>query len=491
MSMNRLVAWITFLAVFAMAARVSVDSDTWWHLRAGQWMLENRAILQVDHFSYTRAGQPWQYPGWLVEVPMIWMYQLAGPGGLNLWTAFMVTLTFAFTWRTLSGGVFLRAFVIVLAAAVSGVYWAARPYLVTFLLAAIYLWLLEEFRWQPGARSSRRLYWLPGLMLVWVNSHGGFAAGFLIWGIYWLDRMVAWALERTGLRPLKPGETSSNWPSLRRLTLIGLLMFAAVCANPAGPAMLLYPFKTVSIGALQDYIAEWQSPDFHLRSTQPFIWLLLLTFGAVAVSRRRIALTDFLLTAGFTYMALLAVRNMALFALALPPVLTRHAAPLMAALARRSGLRLSPPSPTRWQSRLNGLIFGLLLLLVILKAASVISLDANLAEFRKTLPVDAVAFLRAESPPGRLFNAYNWGGYLLWELPDYPVFIDGRTDLYNDEIIQQWLQVVRAEPGWQSLLDTWQVRLILLEPSMPVVAHLEQNGWRKAFGDELSVVYLR
>jgi len=79
------------------------------------------------------------------------------------------------------------------------------------------------------------------------------------------------------------------------------------------------------------------------------------------------------------------------------------------------------------------------------------------------------------APPGRLFNSYNWGGYLLWELPEYPVFIDGRTDLYNDELINEWLQVMRGEPGWQEALDRWQVRLVLLEPGAPVVEQLAPN----------------
>src|SRR5512141_790592 len=115
--MPRLVTVITFLAIFAMAARISVDTDTWWHLRAGQWIWDNQALLKVDPFSYTRSGASWQYPGWLVEVPLFWIYHAFGPGGLNMWTAGMVTLAFAFVWRTLSGGPFLRAFVMVLAAA--------------------------------------------------------------------------------------------------------------------------------------------------------------------------------------------------------------------------------------------------------------------------------------------------------------------------------------------------------------------------------------
>ncbi len=184
MSTRRLVTWITFLAIFAMAARISVDTDTWWHLRAGEWILENRAVPQTDPFSYTRGGAPWQYPGWLVEVPMALIYRLAGPGGLNLWTAAMVTLTFAFLWRALTGGAFLRAFTLILAATASGVYWAARPYLVTFLFAAIFLWVLEDFRWGRADRLGGCLcLWSSGQTAM-VGLQSGSSSGEFIWSMH-------------------------------------------------------------------------------------------------------------------------------------------------------------------------------------------------------------------------------------------------------------------------------------------------------------------
>jgi hypothetical protein len=482
LSTHRLVTLITFLAIFAMAARISVDSDTWWHLRAGQWIVENRAVPQTDPFSYTRAGEAWKYPGWLVEVPMYWLYQTAGPGGLNLWTAVMVTLTFVFVWQTLSGGTFLKAFITVLAAAASGVYWAARPYLVTFLLAAVILWILEVYRWQHSPASQKRLWWLPVLMVVWVNSHGGFAVGFILFGVYWLDDLVSQVVhEKVGLRRL-------NY----RLTLIGLLMLLAVCLNPSGSVMLAYPFKTVSIGALGEYIQEWQSPNFHLRQAQPFIWLLILTIGAVGISRRRLALSDFLLVSGFTYMALMAWRNVALFALVAPIALTRYAAPVLEALGRRWSFHgASTAWPRGALAVLNWAMFILLVLAALLQAAKTLPTAANEEVFRENMPVGAVEYICKAMPPGRLFNSYNWGGYLLWELPEYPVFIDGRTDLYNDEIINQWLQVVRGERGWREALDRWGVRLVLLEPAMPVVSLLPGQGWLLLYADETAVVYGR
>jgi len=495
MTTRRLVTWIVFLAIFAMAARVSVDSDTWWHLRAGQWIVEHHEVPQIDPFSYTRQGETWQYPGWLVEVPMYWIYRSFGPGGLNVWTALMVTLAFVFVWKTMSGGVFLKAFVVVLAAAASGVYWAARPYLVTFVLAAVFLWVLEDFRWEKDSRAHLRLWLLPLLMVLWANSHGGFAVGFLIWGVYCAAEFVSWVFPRVFNFIKKGGAQQLTAPTGQRLgllLLIGIFMVVAVILNPSGPVMLLYPFKTVGISALKEYIQEWQSPDFHSLSVQPFAWLLIFTIGIIGASRRRIALTDFLLFAGFAYMGLMAGRNIALFALVAPMVLARHAAPLLSAARRSLGLRTySTGSVQRGQTILNSILLGILFIAVILKVSLVFPESANNKVFQETLPVEAVNFIKANHLQGRLFSSYNWGGYLLWTLPQYPVFIDGRTDLYNDELINQWVQVVRAETGWQDVLEKWNVHLILLEPGMKVVELLSGNGWHLLYSNQKAVIYAK
>ncbi len=503
LSLSNLVIWVTFLAIFAMAAQPSLDSDTWWHLRTGQWILENRAIPAVDPFSYTRAGEAWPHPGWLIQIPMIWIYQALGPGGLNLWVALMVTAAFMLVWRTLSGGVFLRAFVLVIAAATSGVYWAARPYLVTFLMSAAFLAILESIRkdttpsdepegtllaQKPPPSSLKRLLRLPVLMVIWVNSHGGFATGFLIWGTYLAGELARAAQRLVNREPL----ISEDRYRLAWWSGSGVLMVLAVCLNPDGPVMLLYAFKTVSIDALQDFILEWQSPDFHLAQAQPALWLLLMLIAALGVSRQRIRLTDFLLAAGFTYLALLAWRNLALFALALPMVITRHAADPLAEFGGRVGFHgASADRPVGLQALLNTMLLAALALAAIARAAVAFPLESNREAWRQTLPVDAVSYLEVNPQPGRLFNSYNWGAYLIWELPEQPVFIDGRTDLYNDDVIGQWLKVVRGDTGWQETLDHWGVHLLLIEPSLPLNPLLPDNGWIEIYRDEVAVIYRR
>ena len=97
---------------------------------------------------------------------------------------------------------------------------------------------------------------------------------------------------------------------------------------------------------------------------------------------------------------------------------------------------------------------------------------------------------RASSPP-RLFNSYNWGGYLLWNLPEYPVFVDGRADLYGNEIIDQWRQIVFAEENSMELLDQWDINLILLEPTWPIVKQLSLYGWTTIFQDKSAIIFQR
>jgi len=164
--LDRLVGVMTLLLVFAMAARFAVGADTWWHLRAGEWIWQHKALPWVDHFSYTRAGSPWHYPGWPIEVLMYGLVRLGGLGALGVWQAIMVTATFAVVWKMSSGHPLLKAAFVLLGAVTASFHWTARPYLVTLLFTALFLWLLQS--WKAGRR--RALWWLPVLMVVWVKA---------------------------------------------------------------------------------------------------------------------------------------------------------------------------------------------------------------------------------------------------------------------------------------------------------------------------------
>lgn len=483
MSFRRLVTTLTFLAIFTMAVRVSIDSDTWWHLRAGQWIVEHRQILTTDPFSLTRQGQPWVYPGWLAQVGLYAIYAVSGFRGLIVLTALMVTLAFAFVWRAAPGPALLKAFLFLLAAAASGVYWSARPQILSFALTGAFLWLLERFR--AGSRGS--LIALPFLMALWVNLHGGFAIGFVLLGAYiageCLDGGLAVALGQVHWRE----SWALKWPAIRDLALAGVASLVAVGANPAGYRMLAYPFKTVSIGVLQDYIQEWQSPNFHHLETLPFLWLLLLAVVILSASRLRRHPVEIILVGAFAYLGMLAGRNIALFALVVLPGLARHGASIVHALtaARVAGRQV----PQRLARALNIAILALLTLGALVKVSLPLSTSTIDEAIRGQAPVDAAAFLEKTRPAGALFNSYNWGGYVMWRLyPEYLTFVDGRTDLFNDELLQQYLSAWRGESSYINLFQEWGIRVVLIEPDAPLVGVLTQAGWREAYADARAIV---
>jgi len=478
-SYRRLVTIVTLLAIFTMALRVSVANDSWWHLRAGEWILDNGRPLRVDLFSLTRQGQPWIYPGWLAEIAMGLLFRWLGYGGLNLLTALAVLVAFAFLWRIVQAPPLVKGFSFVLAAAVSGVYWSARPHILSFAMTGAFLWALARFR-QDGLKAI----WLPpALMALWVNLHGGFVIGLLLLAV----ELASLLLERFGPARLQTPPEGGTGRNLRDLLGASLLSLLVVSLNPNGPVMLLYPWKTVSIGVLRDYIQEWQSPDFHSLQVQPFLWMLFLTFALMAISPRRPTWRQLLTVGLFGYMGFLAARNVALFGLmALPP------------LADHAGATLEPWIPGPYGGRqltgraaaaLNAVLLGLVVLAALLKARIPLSLAANEAAVRDQQPVQAVEYIATYQPPGPLFNSYNWGSYVIWRLyPEYLSFVDGRTDLFDDEILEQYLTLWRADEGWEQLVQRWDLRLALLEPQAPLSAALRQVGWASLYQDDQSII---
>ena len=291
---------------------------------------------------------------------------------------------------------------------------------------------------------------------------------------------------------------------------MALICLAVVVINPQTYRMYTYPFQTVSIGVLRDFIQEWRSPDFHGLHLHPFIWMLLLTLAAMGFSGRRADLTDVGLVAGLAYMSLLAGRNIALFALIDGPVLARYGAPALSRLAGalasvlspstvlRTGLsktaraRARPPLSPRL-ALLNWALLGLVVVAALVKVAVPLLPAEREKEMADFLPVEAVRFIQREGLPGAMFNSYNWGGYLIWTLhPDYPVFVDGRTDLYDDPFLRNYLDVVLMRESWREVLARYGVRFILIERDSVLARFLaEDGGWQQRYADDLSIVFTR
>ena len=480
---RRLTTTILFVAIFTMAVRPPVDTDTWWHLQAGRVTLERGRILQTDLFSHTRYGSPWVNHSWLSQVILYGLFDRCSYAGLGLWMGALATVTLAFVYLQMEGGVFIRAFILVLAAATSAVIWSARPQLFSFLLTAVVTYLLYLFKW----RGVNRLWLLPPLFVLWVNLHAGYALGFMV-----LTAFVAGEVMNHLLEPLAPADDPVvDWRGIGWIVGATLLSAILLVINPNTTRMWTYYLQTVRIDVLQDFIQEWRSPDFHLIRLQPFIWLLLATMTAMGLSSRRIDGTDLALVGGFAYAGLLATRNVAPFALVATPVLSRHLTAIGSDLwSRKRDLR-QVATPAR--AAINWTLLALLVALAAVKIRQPLRRSFNEALQRESLPVGAVEWIEEHQPEGEMFNHYNWGGYLIWQLwPDYRVFVDGRTDLYGNDLLRQYLKVQAAQPGFNDVLKAYDVDWVLMPSGGTLSAQLDhQAEWSEVYRDDLAAIWVR
>jgi hypothetical protein len=107
-------------------------------------------------------------------------------------------------------------------------------------------------------------------------------------------------------------------------------------------------------------------------------------------------------------------------------------------------------------------------------------------------PEQAVEFLRSHTGVHRLFAYYDWGGYAIWQLyPGQRVFIDGRADLYGDDLLHQFQQAAQLRPGWKQIMDQWAVDAILVPPSGALAQGLSLDpGWHARYSDSQAILYL-
>jgi hypothetical protein len=345
----------------------------------------------------------------------------------------------------------------------------------SFLLSAVFLTVLYDYARAP----TRRVWWLVPLMALWANLHAGYSIGLIFVGTF----VVGMVLNRLGSVP-----TAYTLHDVAHLVGVGVGCLLALLLTPYGLDTLRVPFETIGIGALRQFIQEWNSPNFQSTATWPLIAMVIVSVAAAWLSRSQWDWVSFLLWGGTLFMALLYGRNFAVFAVAAAPILSMWADD---ALRARGWALRSRPTNARY-ARLNWALVVLVWAGVLLYVTGAVWPSRVMREAQQAvLPIDAVAWLKQERPEGKLFNSYNWGGYLIWAAPEYPVFIDGRTDLYG-EFVYTYFQIANGLGRWREALDEYTVDIVMVEAGSGLDRALRREpGWRLAYRDDLAVIHLR
>jgi hypothetical protein len=487
-----LIPLILALLIFTMAARTPLDSDMWWHLRAGTTMIEDGRPLLVDQFSFTRDGASWINHSWLSEVILALLYRWMGYPGLALFVAFLATASLMTTYIYMQGHPIFRSFLILLGVIVSAVVWSPRPQIISLVLLALVGYIHYLYKWQ----QQDKLWLLPVIFLFWGNLHGGFAVGFIFLGTVITGEVF------NRLFGSREFALSLNWNEIFRLILWSVASWGILPVNPNGFAIWKIPFQTVGVTFLQNYIQEWASPNFHEIAQQPMLWLLLIILFVFGLNKRRVDGADLAIVVSFAYMALLGRRHMAPFSIVSLPIIARYGWPILLEwhdtiirpklLKNRryqeSKVDLKQKTPQRIINLSIIFLFGFLAVgkLVAVSQSSLVEAYAQ-----QQYPVEAVKWINENYPDSNIFSEYEWGGFLTWQVPESKVFLDGRTDLFGDEINNLWLSIISGDKGWNEKLDQYEAELILIYNDRPWNTEISLSDWKEVYRDQKTIIYLR
>ncbi|MGH7776776.1 MAG: hypothetical protein ACREPI_06330 [Candidatus Dormibacterales bacterium] len=458
------------------------DPDFWWHVRIGQWMVQNGRLPSHDLFTYTVPGNVWTDHEYVTEVLMYLAYRAGGAAAVSLGFGAVSWLGLYAVYRTCEPE--RRPYVIVglvllLAVLAGEPIWGPRAQMLEFSFTALLLYWLQGYL----SGRSRAIVWFPLVMVVWANTHGSFVVAFAFLGAALAAEGARWALDRSSRV-----HRDRFWV----LAAVFVASAAAMLVTPHGPGFVLYPLRTQGSAAQQLLIQEWLSPDFHAAYLRPFEAMLLVLVVGFAV--RRPSLYELLVSLIAVALALESQRHIALFVAACTPVVVASWSAGWTQVARRLRPRLRGGKAPRGAAVVTAVALALIGVASAVKVASDLSTQARVTA--ASYPVGAATWLAAHPGVGtRMFNQYGWGGYLVerfYPQPDRRVFIFGEAELMGDSMLYRYNDLQTLRPDWRAILDRYRVDYVVFNHGAALSnVLLTQPDWKRVYSDGVADIFVR
>jgi hypothetical protein len=459
--------------ILAIGRKLLSDPDIYWHLGAARWIFDHGAVPSADPFSHSMPNAPWLAHEWLAEVILGGIHGIGGWPGLAALTGLAFGTALALLCRYL-----LRHFepaqalnLVVLAAVLAIPHLLARPHVLAWPL--LVGWTIVLLGSRELGRAPRWPWAL--LIVVWANLHGSFVLGL---GLAAFFAVEAVALTGTGQRRA----AARDWGIFLALSA------SAALATPYGIDGLIYTFSVHDMAYAMEVIDEWRSPDFH--QMQP-LELGLMAAGLAILGRGlRLPAFRLVLVLVLLHLALRHVRHVAILGFLTALIAAEAMGAQWCNSRQQAASRLdwwfaALAAPAR-----PGAILGVSALLLALFLGT-----AQTGHFRpvnERTPTAAITAALAAVPQGRVLNAYEFGGYLIYS--GVPPFIDGRADMYGDPFLRRFMLAISASDPEQfdQLVKEYGIDWTIFPPGAPIVRLLDRHpGWRRLHADEVAVVHVR
>jgi hypothetical protein len=456
-----------------------LDGDTGWHIRTGEYILQNKAVPYGDIFSYSKSGLPWYAWEWLTDVQFAVLHSRWGLGGVAVFSGLIICgSAYALLRTTLWTGanVFVALVLTLLYVGASSVHHHARPHVWTLLLFALSTGLLARDRQQ----NTKWVWMLIPLTCLWTNLHGGFLAMIAATGLAALGTFL---------------ENPRQWRTSARYFVLTAGCLAASVINPYGIQLHVHVAEYLRSDFIRNAVQEFQSPSFRSESVRQFEAVLILGIACAGflASRKRFVETLWILY--FAHSALTSARHIPLFLIIASPAIAGEATRWW-----NAAFEAAPRNSIRhiFHSLAADVAVGFRRTTVWIVIAAV-PLTAITAvkhwptDFARTFPSKMVSAHESRIVGSRLFTSDQWGDYILYRLwPRQKVFIDGRSDFYGAALGNEYLSLMHADFKWANVVEKYGFDLMLLPVKWPLASVLKLSPeWRLIADDGTAILFER
>ena len=461
---------IVVTLVFILSRKGISDPDIWWHLHNTDYLVQHHSLPRADMYSFTVPGHPWINHEWLAELPYYFGWRVLGLSGINGVMFAILTLIFLgvlYLCYRETGHYKASIVAACFAVFLGSVSFGPRTILFGYADLVLLLIVLQRFR----QKGDAPLWLIPPLFCLWVNTHGSWLLGMVIFS----------AVIGAGLFQGEWGFIAAEpWtPSQRnRLLMSWSASLAALFVNPFGARLVFYPLDLAFRQKLNiEHVAEWVSVNFHdLRGKIVLVLLMVLLVSALLRARRwtlaELGMVLFALYSGLTY-----TRFLFLLGIVIAPVLAKTFD-----FVPRYRREMDTP-----------VVNAIVMILIIAGMAHYWPREDRLqALVSEQYPAEAVSYLQAHPPSGRVLNFYLWGGYLNWRDPSVKIFLDSRVDIFEYAgVLKDYLDLLGLnDPAL--LLDKYKIRYVLFPRGEPLTYVLQHDPkWKVLYSDKLSILLER
>ena len=474
------IALVVLLVVFSL--RLINNADIGFHLKGGQWILENFKFPGNDVFTYTVNTHEYIDMQWLYQVLIFSVQSIFGYAGLTILNVLFILTTFYLLYRVMQFRevplplIIITLFTILLVVQIRFSY---RPELISWIGIMLTLFIMEVYYFT----KKKNLYLLPIITLVWVNMHGLFMIGLFMMACYIL----------------------SIWIKDKKLDLYLLKWFGiAILATLVNPYFIkgaTYPFYLLTrldeSNIFAQTIFELRSPIgvgfsnllFELRI---YYWTAALSLAFFLLTYRKRKIHEFIILVAFFYTSYAAVRNVPIFMFYAGFILSLCLKDIFATeFAKKITSKLEV---------INDALAYSLAIAFILVSARVVTGNYYLgygsgANFgiglnEKSFPVGALEHLKKNNLNGRILNDIGYGGWLEWQYPNQ-VFIDGRLEVIKEDLYKEYLAALNNNK-LADLIAKYNPQLVIFNHGVSyswIPQMRDMPGWKIVYLDDNTAVY--